>query len=119
MKQLELWNDNPEPWQRKMERAAHRIAWPAEEMGPNDRVEIKTTWRDATESWACGEGTCYEEGQDASFSIDVFWYRKWQDPREGYSGRRTYWGGANPDPRMRFFVGEEAVDFWMKLMQGD
>ncbi len=30
MEQLELWNDTPEPWQRKMERDAHRIAFPRE-----------------------------------------------------------------------------------------
>lgn len=115
--QMELWNDSPVPWQKRMEADAFAIAFPEEELKQGDRVEIRPTWLDATESWTCGEGTCYEEGTEARFSITITWHRKWQDPRSGRPGKRIYLGVVDPPPKQKVYERQEAVDFWIQLMR--
>jgi len=101
-----------------MEKDAHAICWPGEEMGPGDRVEIRMSWADREESHAYSSWT-YESGQEANFTVWVTWHRQWQDPRSGSSGTRVYFGVVNPSPENRTFERDEAVDFWMRLMRGE
>lgn len=115
--QLELWNDNPEPWQEKMKRDALAIAFP--EANYDDvKVEIESSWLDAIE--AGGQGNCHccfdsWDAEDANFWFEVSWRYK--------SGRRIPSSNnplnLRPAPRevySRRFERDEAVQFFQELM---
>ncbi|MFC6021527.1 hypothetical protein ACFP2T_35835 [Plantactinospora solaniradicis] len=105
-------------WQRQMERDAFRICWPDDTLGPNDSVKIEMNWHDAVEGYRWSSWT-WESGEDARATITVTWVRKWHDPRQDAPGSRVYWGVYDPSNQYREYSGQEAVDFFLRLMRGN
>lgn len=109
--QLELWNDTPESWRKRMEDDAFEIAFPGEKRVEGDEVTVFMDYREETEGWGYSSWT-WEPGTDSQFVIEVRWFTP------GFSNYNP--NNKRPGTRLKdkkVYERQDALEFWLRLMK--
>lgn len=110
MTQLELWNDTPTPWKKRMEDDAFAIAFPDEERQEGDEVEVSWSYEH------CMGGSCATCGwhEESDLEAVVSWTR-WvpRVSRDNPNNRRP----PRRETARKVYERGDALRFWKQLMQ--